>query len=69
MNKNPRKTVQRGNKGKQIVSGGSFKKSSESSKEQINKRIFLGPLDEGADVEYMEVVSGKVSKRKPSFLS
>jgi hypothetical protein len=30
-------------------------------------RVFVGPSVEGADVEYIEIVSGKVSDRKPSF--
>jgi hypothetical protein len=30
-------------------------------------RVFVGPSVEGMDVEYVEIVSGKVSDRKPSF--
>jgi hypothetical protein len=30
-------------------------------------RVFVGPSVEGADVEFVEVVRGKVSDRKPSF--
>jgi len=31
-------------------------------------KIFMGPSVEGPDVEYVEIVSGKVSGRKPSFV-
>lgn len=37
-------------------------------KKSLNTRIFIGPSVEGADVEYVEIVSGKVSTRKPSFV-
>lgn len=29
--------------------------------------IYVGPIADGADEEYVKVVSGKVSMRKPSF--
>ncbi|MCM3746723.1 hypothetical protein M3223_05070 [Paenibacillus pasadenensis] len=30
-------------------------------------KFFTGPSLDGEDVEYIEIVSGKVSKRRPSF--
>ncbi|MGG1550337.1 hypothetical protein [Paenibacillus ferrarius] len=30
-------------------------------------KIFVGPSLEGIDVEYIEIVSGKVSQQQPSF--
>ncbi|WP_040948313.1 hypothetical protein [Gorillibacterium massiliense] len=41
-------------------------KSSET-KRSIPKGVFLGPSVDGADHEYVKVISGKVTDRKPSF--
>ncbi|QJC50897.1 hypothetical protein HGI30_04535 [Paenibacillus albicereus] len=30
-------------------------------------QVFVGPSVEGADVEFIEIVRGQVSERKPSF--
>ncbi|PLT44515.1 hypothetical protein B8V81_2946 [Paenibacillus pasadenensis] len=33
----------------------------------VGSRVFVGPSVEGADVEFIEIVRGPVSERKPSF--
>ncbi|WP_151736072.1 hypothetical protein [Paenibacillus tengchongensis] len=34
----------------------------------MQSQIYLGPSVDGMDVEYIEIVSGRVSDRKPSFM-
>lgn len=34
----------------------------------LEKGVYIGPSIEGLDKEYIKVVSGKVTDRKPSFI-
>ncbi|MBM7565032.1 hypothetical protein [Paenibacillus sacheonensis] len=43
------------------MAGGTFIRHDSSS------NVFVGPSVEGTDKEYMKIISGKVSERKPSF--
>ncbi|MBB3112789.1 hypothetical protein FHS18_004891 [Paenibacillus phyllosphaerae] len=35
--------------------------------EAVAQDIYIGPSEDGGDKEYIKVVSGKISVRKPSF--
>jgi hypothetical protein len=38
------------------------------TKRDTHPMIFIGPTVEGHDTEYIKIISGKLSNRKPSFL-
>lgn len=58
-------------KGKARSFGGSFGRRESQARDLVklyrSTQVFVGPSVEGTDEEYVEIVSGKVSDRKPSF--